>query len=45
MQITTNVSDNPDISPVENQIDLELDFKVYFFIDSCCSGIVLDKHN
>ena len=23
-------------SPVENQNDLELDFKVFFFIDSCC---------
>ena len=24
------------ISPVENQNDLELDFKVFFFVDSCC---------
>ena len=24
------------ISPVENQNDLELDFKVFFFFDSCC---------
>ena len=23
-------------SPVENQNDLDLDFKVFFFIDSCC---------
>ena len=23
-------------SPVENQIDLELDFKVFFFVDSSC---------
>ena len=23
-------------SPVENQNDLELDFKVFFFVDSCC---------
>ena len=23
-------------SPVENQMDLELDFKVFFFADSCC---------
>ena len=23
-------------SPVENQYDLELDFKVFFFVDSCC---------
>ena len=30
-------------SPVENQNDLELDFKVVFFIDSCCSGILLDE--
>ena len=35
MQITANVSHNLDISPLENQIDLELDFKVYFFVDSC----------
>ena len=32
-------------SPVENQNDLELDFKVFFFVDSCCAGIVLDKSN
>ena len=25
-----------DISPVEIQNDLELDFKVFFFVDSCC---------
>ena len=30
-------------SPVENQNDLELDFKVFFFVDSCCRGIVLDE--
>ena len=30
-------------SPVENQNDLELDFKVFFFVDSCCWGIVLDE--
>ena len=23
-------------SPGENQNDLELDFKVFFFVDSCC---------
>ena len=23
-------------SPVENQNDLKLDFKVFFFVDSCC---------
>ena len=23
-------------SPVENQNDMELDFKVVFFVDSCC---------
>ena len=23
-------------SPVENQNDLELDFKVFFYVDSCC---------
>ena len=33
------------ISPVENQNDLELDFKVFFFADSCCSDIVLDESN
>ena len=32
-----------DYSPLENQNDLELDFKVFFFIDSCCSDIVLDE--
>ena len=32
-------------SPVENQNDLELDFKVFFFVDSCCVGIVLDESN
>ena len=41
--------DNVDIvnsnSPVENQNDLELDFKVFFFADSCCSDIVLDETN
>ena len=32
-------------SPEENQNDLELDFKVFFFMDSCCWGIVLDESN
>ena len=32
-------------SPVENQNDLELDFKVYFFVDSCCWGTVFDESN
>ena len=27
-------------SPVENQNDLELDFKVFFFVHSCSPGIV-----
>ena len=31
------------ISPVENQNNLELDFKVFFFADSCCSDIVVDE--
>ena len=31
-------------SPVENQNDLELDFNVvFFFVDYCYSGIVLDE--
>ena len=34
-----------DRSPVENQNDLELDFKVFFFADSCCSDIVFDESN
>ena len=34
-----------DYSPVENQIDLELDFKVFFFADSCFSDIALDESN
>ena len=33
------------ISPVENKNDLELDFKVFFFTDSCCSNIVHDDSN
>ena len=32
-------------SPVENQNDLELDFKVFFFVDYCWWGIVLDESN
>ena len=37
---------NLHFSPVENQNDLELDFKgVFFFVDSCCAGIVLDESN
>ena len=27
-------------SPIENQNDLELDFKVFFFVHSCSPGIV-----
>ena len=32
-------------SLVEHQNDLELDFKVFFFVDSCCVGILLDESN
>ena len=32
-------------SPVENKNDLELDFKVFFFTDSCCLDIVHDGSN
>ena len=32
-------------SSVENNDDLELDFKVFFFTDSCCSDIVDDESN
>ena len=32
-------------SLVENQNDLELAFTVFFFVDSCCVGIVLDESN
>ena len=32
-------------SLVENKNDLELDFKVFFFSDSCCSDIVHDESN
>ena len=39
------VSKKHHYSPVENQNDLELDFKVVFFVDSCCWGIVLDESN
>ena len=31
-----NVTLTKIFSPVENQNDLELDFKVFFFVDSCC---------
>ena len=33
------------ISPVENKNDLELDLKVFFFTDSCCSDIVHNESN
>ena len=32
-------------SPVENKNDVELDFKVFFFMDSCCSDSVHDVSN
>ena len=32
-------------SLVENKDDLELDFKVFFFTESCCSDIVHDESN
>ena len=32
-------------SPVEKENDLELDFKVFFFVGSYFSGIVLDESN
>ena len=32
-------------SPVENKNDMELDFKVFFFTDSCYSDIVHDESN
>ena len=52
-QIYTNVADMISylqmqinhVSPVENKNDLELDFKVFFFTDSCCSDIVHDESN
>ena len=34
---------NGSYSPVENKNDLELDFKVFFFMDLCCSDIVHDE--
>ena len=37
------LNDNLIFSPVENQNDLELYFKVFFFADSCCSDIVVDE--
>ena len=36
---------NNKFSQVENQNDLELDFKVFFFVDSCCSCTVIDEFN
>ena len=41
----TNTTSNRSNSPVENKNDLELDFKVFFFTDSCCSDIVHDESN
>ena len=41
--ITGIVKYSPGYSPVENKNDLELDFKVFFFTDSCCSDIVDDE--
>ena len=32
-------------SLVENKNDLELDFKVFFFMDSCCSDTVHYESN
>ena len=43
--LTESFKRNMGISPVESQNDLELDFKVFFFVDSCCAGIVLDESN
>ena len=39
------INANDKHSPVENQNDLELDFKVFLFGDSCCADIVLDESN
>ena len=33
------------VSLVENQNDLELDFKGFLFADSCCLDIVIDESN
>ena len=35
-QVMDVYATSKDNSPVENQNDLELDFKVFFFVDSCC---------
>ena len=45
LQEEKKVSLPPPYSPVENKNDLELDFKVFFFTDSCCSDIVHDESN
>ena len=46
-EISNNVvyAQSDQSSPVENQNNLELDFKVFFFADSCCSDIVVDESN
>ena len=41
----SNMSQAGFTSQVENQNDLELDFKVFFFADFCCLDIVLDESN
>ena len=43
--VTCKKIDHHTSSPVENKDDLELDFKVFFFTDSCCSDIVHDESN
>ena len=39
-----NISVHPTRSPVENQNDLELYFKVFFFVDSFVLLILLFRH-
>ena len=46
IDLGSTLVDNINVSsPVENQNNLELDFKVFFFADSCCSDIVVDESN
>ena len=43
--ILAQIQNSGPISPVENKNDLELDFKVFLFADSCCADIVDDESN
>ena len=45
LSLLHNIQSKHFSSPVDNQNDLELDFKVFFFADPFCSDIELDESN